>query len=44
MVLSGAETTAAWFLSKKRFNKIEFKWEEGSRERFEKYHNDPDKN
>lgn len=22
MVLSGAETTAAWFLSKKRFNKI----------------------
>ncbi|MED7819157.1 MULTISPECIES: lysophospholipid acyltransferase family protein [unclassified Francisella] len=41
MVLSGAETTAAWLLSKKRFNKIEFEWGEGSRERFEKYHNDP---
>ncbi|WP_150467261.1 lysophospholipid acyltransferase family protein [Francisella sp. SYW-9] len=41
MVLSGAETTAAWFLSKKRFNKIEFEWADGSREIFEKYHNDP---
>ncbi|MED7787915.1 lysophospholipid acyltransferase family protein [Francisella sp. 19X1-34] len=41
MVLSGAETTAAWFLSKKRFNKITFEWGEGSRERFEKYHTDP---
>ncbi|MDE5023028.1 LPS biosynthesis protein, partial [Francisella tularensis subsp. holarctica] len=43
LALSGAETTAAWFHSKKSFPKIAFKWEEGSRERFEKYQNDPDK-
>ncbi|QIV95367.1 KDO2-lipid IV(A) lauroyltransferase [Allofrancisella inopinata] len=41
MVLSGAETTAAWFLSKKRFKKIKFEWEEGALERFQKYHDDP---
>ncbi|MDE4980267.1 LPS biosynthesis protein, partial [Francisella tularensis subsp. holarctica] len=39
----GAEKTAAWFISKKRFYKIDFKWEEGYSERFEKYHIDPDK-
>ncbi|AJC48435.1 lysophospholipid acyltransferase family protein [Allofrancisella guangzhouensis] len=41
MVLSGAETAAAWFLSKKRFKKIYFIWEEKSLERFQKYHDDP---
>ncbi|WP_150463391.1 lysophospholipid acyltransferase family protein [Francisella sp. XLW-1] len=44
MVLSGAETTAAWFLSKKRFSKIEFEWEENSLEIFKRYHENPNTN
>ncbi|QWU99357.1 lysophospholipid acyltransferase family protein [Francisella salimarina] len=44
MVLSGAETTAAWFLSKKRFNKIEFEWEDNSLEIFKRYHENPNTN
>lgn len=44
MVLSGAETTAAWFLSKKRFNKIEFEWEKNSLEIFKRYHENPNTN
>lgn len=44
MVLSGAETTAAWLLSKKRFDKIEFEWEGKSLEIFKKYHDDPNTN
>lgn len=44
MVLSGAETTAAWFLSKKRFNKIELEWEGNSLEIFKKYHEDVNTN
>ncbi|MBK2024733.1 lysophospholipid acyltransferase family protein [Francisella philomiragia] len=44
MVLSGAETTAAWFLSKKRFNKIKFEWEGDSLSIFKKYHENPNTN
>ncbi|AFJ42612.1 lysophospholipid acyltransferase family protein [Francisella orientalis] len=44
MVLSGAETTAAWFLSKKRFNKIKFEWEGDSLSIFKKYHENPSTN
>lgn len=44
MVLSGLETTAAWFMSNKRFKKIDFEWEEGSLELFKKYHESSDTN
>ncbi|AXA33057.1 lysophospholipid acyltransferase family protein [Francisella adeliensis] len=44
MVLSGLETTAAWFMTKKRFKKIDFEWEEGSLKLFKKYHDNPETN
>ena len=44
MILSGAETAASWFTSKKRFKKIEFEWKENSLEIFRKYHENPSTN
>lgn len=44
MVLSGIEITGAWILSQKKFDTIEFEWDEKSLKIFNKYHRDPKQN